>query len=122
MITLCSELFVSLGWVLPVLFNKGRKICFVSMASGEGPHLHFLSKLTILIFGKGLSPRIPLSHSLGHVVGKLKPSLYKIMHPMHLSRWMEHYLILGTLSPFTDNRITTHFLICRLIICSSDWN
>lgn len=96
-------------------FQQRQKIRFISMVNGEDPHLHFLSKLTILILGKGLSQRVPLSHHLGHVVGKLKPSLCKIMHPMHRSWRMGHYLILGILSLLTGNRITTHFLICWLI-------
>lgn len=107
-ITLCSELSLSLGWALPVLFSKGRKsILYPWPMEKAHTYISFQSSL--------FSQRVPLRHSLGHVVRKLKPSLYKIMHPTHLSGRMEPFLILGALSLSTDNRFITHFLICWLI-------
>lgn len=50
-------------------FHQRQKTCFVSKANGECPHLYFLSKLAMLIYGKKLLQRVPFYHSLGHIVG-----------------------------------------------------
>lgn len=113
MITLCSELFVSLRWVLTVLFSKGRKSVLYPWPM-EKAHTYLSFQSSLFSYTVKGSPKVSHSVSLGHVVGKLKPSLYKIMLPMHLSWWMKYYL-LGTLPLYTDNRTTTHFLICLLI-------
>ena len=71
--TLSSELSLISHSVLRMgtacSFHQRQKICFVSKVNGECPHLQFLSKLTILIYGKKLLQRVPLYHSLGCIVG-----------------------------------------------------
>lgn len=44
-------------------FHQRQKIYFLSKVNGECPHLQFLSKLTILIYGKKLLQRVPLYQS-----------------------------------------------------------